>query len=126
MKKVYSITQAQLDEDATRPSHHSSKYPNVTRPGEYHYSEADNEFYPIAQDATAQVVEQADFDGGFGIGGLSRYIEDPIIPTVKQMERQDQMERKAQYCRSCGCSDIFDGAMFSTDASSGLCDDCYG
>lgn len=55
MKKVYTITQAQLDEDQNRQdSHQSSKYPNVTRPGEYHYEEAENEFYPAGHLSKAE------------------------------------------------------------------------
>lgn len=63
---------------------------------------------------------------GLGIGGLGYHVEEPTIPTVKQIERLEQMERKARRCRRCGCTDVFDGAMFTTDPSSGLCDDCYG
>ena len=62
---------------------------------------------------------------GLGIGGLGSYQEPPFIPTVAQMERMDQMEASATTCRKCGESDVMDGAMFSTDRSSGLCDDCY-
>lgn len=67
-----------------------------------------------------------DFDRGFGIGGLGRYVEDPIIPSLAAMERAERMEAQARYCSRCGESDLFDGVMFSTDPGSGLCDDCYG
>ena len=67
-----------------------------------------------------------DFDRGFGIGGLARYAEPPVIPTVQQMERVAKLEAQAVRCRRCGDTDMFDGAMFTTDAASGLCDDCYG
>lgn len=33
---------------------------------------------------------------------------------------------RATTCRRCDKSDLFDGAMFTTDSASGLCDDCYG
>jgi hypothetical protein len=67
-----------------------------------------------------------DFDSGLGIGGLGRHIEEKPVPTVEQVKRLEQMEARATYCRKCGQSDVFDGAMFTTDPSSGLCDDCYG
>jgi len=67
-----------------------------------------------------------DFDKGFGIGGLGRHAEEPIIPTVEQMKRIETAEAKMQTCRRCRQSDLYDGAMFTTDPSSGLCDDCYG
>jgi len=63
---------------------------------------------------------------GLGIGGLGSYVEDPIIPTVAQMERMERLERQDRRCRRCHQSETFDGAMFTTDARSGLCDDCYG
>ena len=66
----------------------------------------------------------SDFDRGFGIGGLGQHEEKPIAPTAEQIERVVRQERHARRCRSCGCSTL-DGAMFTTDASSGLCDDCY-
>jgi hypothetical protein len=68
-----------------------------------------------------------DFDsGGFGIGGLGRYEEPPVIPSAKALERYERLEKRATYCRQCGQSDVFDGAMFTTLAGSGLCDDCVG
>lgn len=67
-----------------------------------------------------------DFDQGFGIGGLGRHTEKPFVPTITQMQRLERIEAQAIYCRKCGQSDIIDGAMFTTDAHSGLCDDCYG
>ena len=65
----------------------------------------------------------ADFShSGLGIGGLGSFVEPPFIPTIAQMRRMEQMERETIRCRRCGESD----AMFTTDRSSGLCDDCYG
>jgi hypothetical protein len=64
-----------------------------------------------------------DFDGGYGIGGLGRHAERPIIPTIEQMERVEQAEKRARRCRRCGDTDVFDGAMFTTAPSSGLCDE---
>jgi hypothetical protein len=65
-----------------------------------------------------------DFDRGFGIGGLRRHEEDHV-PTAAEIARGEELKRQARYCRRCGCSDIFDGAMFTTDPASGICDDCY-
>jgi hypothetical protein len=69
--------------------------------------------------------DASDFDQGFGIGGLGRHIEAPIIPTVEAIARVEEMEQRAQTCRKCGQNDVFDGAMFTTAQDSGLCDDCY-
>lgn len=64
--------------------------------------------------------------GIMGIGGIGTYEENemPQIPTVAQIERQERLERQATCCRRCGRSDVFDGAMFTTLGSSGICDDC--
>lgn len=66
-----------------------------------------------------------DFDQGFGISGLGRHEETPIIPTVEVIERLEKLEAEATYCRVCGCSDLFDGAMFTT-GDGDVCDDCFG
>jgi len=67
-----------------------------------------------------------DFDGGFGIGGLARHEEQESIPTVEQIKHAEQKQIEAQLhrCRICGASEM-DGAMFTTDPDSGICDDCY-
>ena len=70
--------------------------------------------------------ETKDFDKGFGIGGLANYIEPIIIiPSIATIERMKRIEAKMQTCRRCKQTDLFDGAMFTTDPASGLCDDCY-
>lgn len=66
-----------------------------------------------------------DYDKGLGIRGLDRYTEPVPTPTGEQIDRQIQRQAQARRCRSCGCSEL-EGAMFTTDPSSGLCDDCYG
>jgi len=67
-----------------------------------------------------------DFDKtGLGIGGLGRYVEPVTVPTVEQIERLEHLEQQLHHCRRCGCSEM-DGAMFTTDPASGLCDDCCG
>ena len=66
----------------------------------------------------------SDFDRGYGIGGLGKHEEKPVAPTAGQIEQVVRQERRARRCKACGCSEL-DGARFTTDASSGLCDDCY-
>ena len=123
---VHIITQEQID---SIPEHkHSWMLPGVTGPGEYTWNEADHIYEPVAvvsPNPPEQPPQTYDFDRGFGIGGLARYEEPPFIPTVAQMERLERLEAQATYCRRCGQSDVFDGAMFTTDRSSGLCDDCF-
>ena len=80
-------------------------------------------------DAPAQtLVDSAvsyDFsESGLGIGGLGTHQEMPIIPTVAVIERIEKAEAEMIVCRRCGCSDIFDGAMF-TDGGGDICDDCF-
>ena len=80
----------------------------------------------IAMSQHTKREHPADFShSGLGIGGLGSYQEPAFIPTIAQMERMEQLEASATTCRRCGQDDVFGGAMFSTDASSGLCDDCY-
>ena len=69
-----------------------------------------------------------EYHGVMGIGGIGTYAENemPVIPSVAAIECMERMEARARYCRRCGQSDVFDGAMFTTDRGSGLCDDCYG
>lgn len=71
-------------------------------------------------------AQHATGHGIIGIGGIGIYEENemPQIPTVAQIERMERLERQATYCQRCGESDVFDGAMFTTLGSSGLCDDC--
>ena len=124
-----TITQQELNQ--TSDADRRWKYPGVTGPGAYTWNEAQNRYEPASQHTAISAVvdsadEHQDFDGGFGIGGLGRYVEEPIIPTVEQMNRQEALERRARRCRKCGQTDVFDGAMFTVDPESGLCDDCYG
>jgi len=44
-------------------------------------------------------------------------------PTAEQIGRVVSREKRATYCRVCGQSDIFDGAMFTTGGGD-VCDDC--
>lgn len=61
---------------------------------------------------------------GLGIGGLGSHTEQAPAPTAEMIGRVEQMEREAMVCRSCGSSEL-SGAMFTTMASSGICDDCF-
>lgn len=84
--------------------------------------EIDGEFY---EESGAQAENSRDFGhSGLGIGGLGRHIEETLIPSVEAIVRVEKMEAQAQYCKQCGESDVFDGAMFTTMAGSGYCDDC--
>jgi hypothetical protein len=77
-------------------------------------------------EAPTPATQQApDFDGGFGIGGLGRHEETPIIPSVKAIERVQRMHDTDVICRRCGSSKNFDGAMFTTGGGD-VCDDCFG
>jgi len=124
---IYQITQADLD--ATPERDHRWMWPGVTGPGTYTWNEAANRYerHGATKAVATEDEHPHDFDRtGLGIGGLGRHVEEPAVPTVQQMERLEQMEQSAQYCKRCRHSDVFDGAMFTTDPGSGLCDDCYG
>jgi len=81
-----------------------------------------------ARDVPASVKGSAesplDFDRGFGIGGLGRFEETPIIPSVQAIEREQRMMDTDVVCRKCGASMNFDGAMF-TNGGGDICDDCF-
>jgi hypothetical protein len=66
-----------------------------------------------------------DFDRGFGVGGLTRHVEDPVIPSEAVMQRIERLEETDVVCRRCGASMNFDGAMFTTGGGD-VCDDCFG
>jgi hypothetical protein len=67
-----------------------------------------------------------DFDsGGFGIGGLARYEERPVVPSERALKCYEKMAQRATRCRRCGQTDVFDGAMFTT-LGGDICDDCAG
>lgn len=93
-----------------------------------HDDEGTNDFWftadeIVASDPEQQAASSQDFDQGFGIGGLGRHIEDPYIPTVAQMEREDARRASAKACKRCGQSE-YSGAIFTTTHT--LCDDCVG
>jgi hypothetical protein len=109
---IYTITQKDLDEN--KPW----RYPGVTEPGRYTWSETHYSYYPVQQNGPT------DFDSGLGIGGLGRHEEKPIVPIATQVERMEKAQARARICRRCGQSDVFDGAMFTTGGGN-VCDDCF-
>lgn len=110
-----------IDEGASFP------YLIRMKDGEYWFTaEEVLDHHPDDEQTTTLTPVPMDFDQGFGIGGLGRFVEDPIIPTIAQMKKLEQLEAQATYCRMCGESDVFDGAMFGNNGkSSRLCNDCY-
>ena len=126
---VHTITQERLDSE--RPEDHRWLFPGVNGPGQYTWNEAAHTYEPVnpTLPTTQKQESQAtthDFDRGFGIGGLGRYVEDPIIPTARGIGRMERMEATDTICRRCGTSKNFDGAMFTTMAGDDICDDCFG
>lgn len=81
-------------------------------------------FWYKREQLIAANADIADFDKGFGIGGLGRHEELPTIPSAKAIERLEKALDEAQRCGRCGQTDTIDGAMFTTDPASGFCDDC--
>lgn len=73
---------------------------------------------------SARQSTPADFDRGFGIGGLGRYEEPPVIPSDRAIERMLKLTDTDVICRRCGASMNFDGAMFTTGGCD-ICDDCF-
>lgn len=63
-------------------------------------------------------------ESGLGIGGAGSHVEVPIVPSTRTANKIIEMSRRARRCRRCGQTDLFDGAMFTTNPGSGLCDDC--
>ena len=120
MTEICTITQEQIDNAPVAGLSNNWPLPGVTGPGDYVWNEAAHTFAPVS----APTSRPYDFDGGFGIGGLGNYQEPHFIPTEAQMARLEEMEARASYCRRCGESDLFDGAMFTTGGGD-ICDDCF-
>ena len=116
-----NITQQELDN--TAETDRKWKYPGVTGPGWYTWNEQQNTYAPVSQ--TEQAENPHDFShSGLGIGGAGHHTELTPAPTAVQMERMQKLDQQPR-CRRCGGQE-WTGAMFTTDPSSGLCDDCYG
>ena len=64
------------------------------------------------------------FAGPFASVEWARKHVDRSLP--KPAPKSEPMPAPTAICRKCGSDDVFGGAMFTTDRSSGLCDDCYG
>lgn len=80
---------------------------------------------PEDSEKAVPVVED-EYCGAMGIGGVGVYADNemPTVPSIAAIERVSRMEREATYCRRCGQSDAFDGAMFTTGGCD-ICDDCF-
>ena len=79
----------------------------------------------VEQTQNKRTESPLDFShSGLGIGGLAHYDEPPVVPSVAAIKRAEKIEAEMQTCRRCGASDLLDGAMFTTMAGSGYCDDC--
>ena len=78
----------------------------------------------VIVDAQIGSVEFVDTDSGLGIGGINNDQSMPIIPNVRVSARIQKLHDTDTVCRRCGASENFDGAMFTTIAGSGICDDC--
>lgn len=74
-----------------------------------------------------KAIEQPAPEPILGIGGIGVFTENemPTIPSSAALARMKRLQETDIICRRCGASKNLDGAMFTTDASSGLCDDCY-
>lgn len=81
--------------------------------------------YQVAQQRQEHRQEQ-ESSAILGIGGIGIYADNemPIVPSERAIARLERMEKRATYCRRCGQSDVFDGAMFTTLGGTNICDDC--
>lgn len=81
---------------------------------------------PYAEQPKQQT--QPEPESVFGIGGIGIYSENEAmpIPSETAMRRFDELMAHARYCKRCGRNDVIDGAMFTTNARPGYCDDCGG
>jgi hypothetical protein len=114
--KTYTITSEQLKSNPRI-------YPGVTTPGVYTYNENSNTYHPVSKPAPIASAESScDFDGGFGIGGLGRYEEIPVVPTIAQLDRQAR--REANYVR-CDCGHRVPAAQVMNASLGTACPDCY-
>jgi hypothetical protein len=89
--------------------------------GEFSFWFTDEEVQAIA---TPQPEQESahDFDRGFGIGGLGRHVEDPIVPTVAQMERLEQVQ--SRYVK-CDCGHSVAPALVMSASMGSSCPGCY-
>ena len=78
----------------------------------------------VIKDKNAQTYQSIDIDSGLGIGGINNDQSMPTIPSIEALERVQRMEDTDIVCKRCHSSKNFDGAMFTTMAGSGICDDC--
>jgi len=104
--KTYTITAEQL-KDPLR----DVKYPGVSEPGEYHYSESRNVFYPVAQ----QSYSDTEISSGLGIGGIGS--DDYNIATEGGSAHYHSTHK-------CGGGQRYDEACASCGRVTVICNDC--
>lgn len=68
--------------------------------------------------------EMHDTDSGLGIGGINNDQSMPTVPSARALARVQRLSDTDTVCSRCGASKHFDGAVFTTIAGSGICDDC--
>lgn len=106
-------------------------------PFPYQVRMSDGDFWFTAEEVELVQDDSRGYDfdrTGLGIGGINRadpyYDELDVIHALERdpglLDRIQTRERTMRVCRRCGDNDLYDGAMFTTDPASGLCDDCYG
>ena len=66
---------------------------------------------------------QHDTDSGLGIGGINNDQALPAAPTIAGIRNAQKRLDNDIVCKRCH-SRKSDGAMFTTMAGSGICDDC--
>ena len=123
---------------------HITLQPNGTYSASYHYDAAGHHYMAgqgygflteaAAQEAieaaaaalpTQQTEAQTICEPVLGIGAIGIYAanEMPVIPSIEGLARLEKRLASEQVCKRCGASSL-DGAMFTTIAGSGVCDDC--
>jgi len=117
---VHTITQEEI-EAARSTKKFNRRYPGVVSPGQYAWNEEAHRYERI--DVSSSSESPYDFSAsGLGIGSLGSHIERPATPTAAQIRHE--AIRTIVRCKRCRKT-YYDGAMFTTDFGSGLCDDCY-
>ena len=116
--KIYTITQERIDEAKSKDREYEIR--GVTGPGKYTWNEQRDCYEPVAGADTESAAI-------FGIGGIgiARENETPHVPSERAFNRYMDALENARVCRRCRQSEL-DGAMFTTNPSSGYCDDCCG
>lgn len=103
-----------------------AKYPGVVGRDESGAQHGFGEYHTVELVTPAPIIgiEFGDTDSGLGIGGIGNDQSMPVIPSARAISRVQRMRDTDIVCKKCGASKNFDGAMFTTNAGSGICDDC--